>query len=361
MLEGAETLKGKRLVAVDLFCGVGGLTRGLLDAGIAVVAGIDSDPACRYPYEHNNASSFLCKDVAEVKSDDITALYPQDAVRVLAGCAPCQPFSTYTQGRELKTKPDWDLLNAFARIVKEVLPDIVTMENVPTLQKHAIFAEFVSTLKGLGYFVSANVAYGPAYGVPQTRRRLVILASKFGPISITQPIYDSSSYPSVRGAISGLEKLSAGQVSATDRLHRAQGLSPRNLQRIRTSRPGGTWRDWEADLIAPCHTKASGETYPGVYGRMEWDGPAPTITTQCYGFGSGRFGHPDQDRAISLREAALLQTFREDYDFVEPDKAITFKKVGRLIGNAVPVKLAEAIGRSIIEHTEIISGSTRLR
>ncbi|MEG4274410.1 MULTISPECIES: DNA cytosine methyltransferase [unclassified Microcoleus] len=122
------------------------------------------------------------------------------------------------------------------------------------------------------------------------------------------------------------------------------------MRRIRASKPGGTWRDWPKNLIAECHLKISGKTYPAVYGRMEWDKPSPTITTQCFGFGNGRFGHPEQDRAISLREAALLQTFPPAYHFVPPDEPVPIDLVGRLIGNAVPVKLGIAIARSILEH-----------
>jgi DNA (cytosine-5)-methyltransferase 1 len=138
-------------------------------------------------------------------------------------------------------------------------------------------------------------------------------------------------------------------------LHRASALSPRNLRRIRASKPGGTWRDWTDDLVADCHKAETGETYPGVYGRMVWDLPAPTVTTQCHGFGNGRFGHPEQNRAISLREAALLQTFPRRYRFVAPDDPITFHHLGKLIGNAVPVRLGRIIGRSILKHVEALS------
>ena len=154
----------------------------------------------------------------------------------------------------------------------------------------------------------------------------------------------------VRQAIGRLRPLDAGQSAPRDRLHAASTLSEKNLQRIRVSKPGGTWRDWPEDLVADCHRAASGKTYPGVYGRMEWDKPAPTMTTQCYGFGNGRFGHPEQDRAISLREAAILQSFPRDYAFVPDDGEVSFTALGRLIGNAVPVDLGRAIARSINSH-----------
>lgn len=144
--------------------------------------------------------------------------------------------------------------------------------------------------------------------------------------------------------------MGAGEACATDALHVAAGLSPTNLLRMKASKPGGTWRDWEQQLVAGCHQRESGRTYPGVYGRMSWDSVGPTVTTECYGFGSGRFGHPEQDRAITLREAALLQTFPMGYEFVEPGRPVCFGKVGSLIGNAVPVELAKAIARSIKGH-----------
>ncbi|MDB9488893.1 DNA cytosine methyltransferase [Dolichospermum circinale CS-537/01] len=153
-------------------------------------------------------------------------------------------------------------------------------------------------------------------------------------------------------SIEHLEPLAAGEKSKTDKLHICSKLSNLNLKRIQASKPGGTWRDWPPELIAKCHTKKSGKSYPSVYGRMEWDKPSPTITTQCFGFGNGRFGHPEQHRAITLREAALLQTFPENYQFIAPNEDLAAISIGRLIGNAVPVKLGEVIGRSILEHLQ---------
>ena len=141
-----------------------------------------------------------------------------------------------------------------------------------------------------------------------------------------------------------------------DPLHRSQALSEKNLERIQQSEPGGTWRDWDNELVLDCHKKDSGSTYNAVYGRMEWDSAAPTITTQFYGYGSGRFGHPEQDRAISLREGAMLQTFPKDYCFVEEETdEVSFKQIGRFIGNAVPVRIAEVIGESILQHLDNIN------
>ena len=161
----------------------------------------------------------------------------------------------------------------------------------------------------------------------------------------------------VREAIAGLPPLKAGEVCVSDPLHQASELSPLNLKRIRASKPGGSWKDWNDDLVADCHKKSSGKTYPSVYGRMSWDEPSPTMTTQYYGFGNGRFGHPEQNRAISLREGAILQSFPRYYKFVPKNGEIYRKVIGRLIGNAVPVKLGEAIGKSIVRHVEELQGT----
>jgi DNA (cytosine-5)-methyltransferase 1 len=147
-----------------------------------------------------------------------------------------------------------------------------------------------------------------------------------------------------------LKPLRAGESDPRDSLHTACRLSQLNLRRIRASSPGGTWRDWNAALVATCHRRNSGETYPGVYGRMEWDAPAPTITTQSFGYGNGRFGHPEQDRAITLREAAMLQTFPDTYRFLPQGDRVRFSTLGRLIGNAVPVRIGEAVGRTFLDH-----------
>ncbi|MFT6238411.1 MAG: DNA (cytosine-5)-methyltransferase 1 [Akkermansiaceae bacterium] len=340
--------KGSSAVAVDLFCGAGGLTRGLKDSGIEVVAGYDNDPACGFPYEKNNSGSrFKLKSVADLSAEEVEALYPIGKTRILVGCAPCQPFSKYTQGSDTKDDAKWGLLLEFGRLIKAVKPEIVSMENVPEIQRHEVVSQFTNLLESEGYHVSHTIAYCPDYGIPQQRRRLVLLASRLGPIElITLKVKNA---PTVREAISHLPKLKAGQGTA-DPMHRSCRLSPLNLKRMKASKPGGCWRDWPNHLVAKCHRNDSGKYYASVYGRMEWDSPSPTITTQFFGFGNGRFGHPEQNRAITLREGAILQSFPEDYEFIEPDSKASIATVGRLIGNAVPVLLGKAIGQSISNH-----------
>ncbi len=339
----------KKVSCVDLFCGAGGLTHGFFLEGVSVVAGIDMDPACRFPYETNNQARFVERDISKVTVSELNNLFGDAGLTILAGCAPCQPFSTYAHRYEIDGKDGkWGLLYEFARLAKGTRPDIITMENVPTVAKHEVFHDFVDTLKRLGYRVWFDVVDSSLYGVPQSRRRMVLLASKHGDITMIAPSLTKPK--TVRQAIGRLRPLSAGEAAPRDKLHVASTLSEKNLKRIKVSKPGGTWRDWPLHLVADCHRAESGSTYRGVYGRMEWDKPAPTMTTQCYGFGNGRFGHPEQDRAISLREAAILQSFPRDYAFIPDGEKVGFKVLGRLIGNAVPVELGRAIAQSINVH-----------
>lgn len=331
--------------AVDLFCGIGGLTAGLIKSGVTVKAGYDIEPSCQYGYEYNNKASFILKDVADVTADEINNWYSQGAIRLLAGCAPCQPFSTYNQGKDTTLDKKWPLLYHFMRLIEEVRPELVTMENVPDVTKHKVYHDFVSKLKELGYTVSANKVDCVQYGIPQTRKRHVLLASLISKnIELIPPTHDKP--VTVRDVIKHLPILNSGQQNQKDLLHICPKLNELNTKRIKASRPGGTWKDWPEELLAACHKKESGKSYISVYGRMEWDKPAPTMTTQCYGFGNGRFGHPSQHRAISLREAAIFQTFPEDYQFCEGNFYI--KSVGKMIGNAVPVRLGEVVGISLL-------------
>ena len=336
----------------DLFCGVGGLTRGLEAAGISVELGIDIDPACKYPYTANNSASFLLKSVEDVTTAELSDVFDDAPFKLLAGCAPCQPFSTYSQGWSCPSDERWNLLKHFSHLVKETGPQLVTMENVPPLGREDVFADFVAALKDEGFNVFHTLVNCADYGVPQQRQRLVLLASTLGLIRLIDPTNPEGRRITVKEAISDMPPLEAGEVCEDDPLHRACELSALNLKRIRASKPGGTWRDWDESLRAACHRKKSGKTYPSVYGRMTWDDPAPTMTTQYFGFGNGRFGHPDQDRAISLREGAILQSFPKTYGFIPKGDPVPRKTLGRLIGNAVPVKLGAAIGKSIVLHVE---------
>lgn len=336
---------------VDLFCGVGGMTHGFLQEGFKVIAGIDVDSTCKYPFEKNNGAKFILKDVQEITSEEVIGLYPKGDVKILIGCAPCQPFSKYSNKKSEDDK--WKLLLYFAELIRGVKPEIISMENVPLLQKHSVFTKFLKTLESERYRFSWGLIDCVDYGIPQTRVRLVLLASKLGDINMIKKTHSERKVRTVAHAIRRLEPIKAGQGSDKDPLHRSSELSEINLRRIRNTPRGGGWKDWPEDLVLECHKKESGKTYRSVYGRMKWDDPAPTITTQCYGLGNGRFGHPEQHRAISLREAALLQTFPGKYEFVDPESGVFVKTIARHIGNAVPVRLGRIIARSIKRHSII--------
>lgn len=342
--------------AVDLFCGIGGLTHGVQKTGINVVAGIDIDSTCKYAYEENNRAIFINKGIEDVTAEDINALYPHESIKILMGCAPCQPFSNYSLRYIKDGRKDnkWKLLYYFLNLVDKTSPDIVSMENVPQLTKEIVFNDFITKLENLGYSVSWSIVNCADYGVPQSRKRLVLLASQFGDITIIPPIYNKDNYLTVGDLIRKLPPLEDGAVFENDSLHRTSKLSKINKLRVKQSVPGGTWADWDEKLKLPCHKKSTGKGYSSVYGRMEWNKPSPTITTQFYGYGNGRFGHPEQNRAISLREGALLQSFPADYKFIDENNTQTNKQIGIHIGNAVPVELGTAIGMSIKEHLKNI-------
>lgn len=336
---------------VDLFCGAGGLSYGFKQEGFVIGAGIDIDESCRYPYVKNIEAPFIRTDVEKLKPSEVDELFFPGRKKVLVGCAPCQPFSKYNSKND---DPKWRLLGAFSTLISRLKPDVVSMENVPQLLKFktgGVFRSFVQELEVNGYHVNFEVLYAPKFGLPQGRSRLVLLASRLGPIDLPKPTHNRK-YRTVRDAIGKLPSLSAGSNDPNDFLHKSSQLSEVNIRRIKSASPGGSWREWEPDLVANCHKRDSGKSYGSVYGRMQWDQPSPTVTTQYYGFGNGRFGHPEQNRAISLREGAILQGFPRSYRFVPPGEKVKMKVVGRMIGNAVPVTLAKAIARAVRRHLQ---------
>lgn len=342
----------KTYEVIDLFCGIGGLSYGLKCQGMKILAGFDLDYTCQYAYETNTGGNFYYRDVKTISGDEINKLYSQkkNVIKVLAGCAPCQPFSSYAFKNKNKDKDKYNLLYEFGRLVKEVHPDIVTMENVPAIASFklkSVLADFVEVLQNEGYNVKYKVVYCPDYGIPQTRKRLVLLASRLGNIDLISPTHKKENYVTVKDAIGHLPPLEAGQGCPTDALHRCRALSPLNLQRLKSTPYGGSWKDWPTDLMLECHKKESGKSFGSVYGRMVWEEPSPTMTTLCTGIGNGRFGHPVQNRAISAREAALFQTFPITYKFFPNEYEVSLTKASRYIGNAVPPKLGEVIAQSI--------------
>ena len=268
--------------AVDLFCGAGGLTYGLTKTNcVDVLCGVDIDPSCEFPYTHNNKSRFLLKRIEDIVADEVVSYFSGKMPKLLAGCAPCQTFSHYYNPKKKSEDSRWKLLLEFGRLVRGVQPEFVTMENVPYLREYDVFHKFIGILRRNGYFLWYDVVDCSAYGLPQRRRRLVLLASKYGNIALLSPQETHSVKTNVREAIGDLEPLMAGEVSASDPLHRSRNLTALNLRRIRHTTEGGNWREWPSRLVLRCHKKEHGKTFGSVYGRMRWTTPSPTITSPC--------------------------------------------------------------------------------
>jgi len=342
--------KSNNYAVIDLFCGIGGLTHGFVKEKFNVVAGIDVDESCKYAFEKNNNAEFINKRIEDISSNYLKKLFPKNSKKILIGCAPCQPFSKYTS--KVTTDNKWGLLYEFARLIKKVKPEIISMENVPHLTNHVVYKDFVKTLKKLNYKITVEKVKCEEYGVPQKRTRLVLLASKLGKIDLIKKTHKNGNIKTVQQAIGNLQPIKDGETCKKDKIHKARKLDTINKKRIKHTSIGGSWKEWPKELVLKCHKKKTGKSYRNVYGRMDWNKPASTITTLCCGLGNGRFGHPEQDRAISLREAALLQSFPKYYKFVKPRQQPTFNKLSKHIGNAVPVKLGKVIAKSIKKHLE---------
>jgi DNA (cytosine-5)-methyltransferase 1 len=341
---------------IDLFCGVGGLTHGFVIEKFNVIAGLDFDLSCKFSYEKNNKTKFIHSDLTAMHSNDIDKLYPNKNKRILVGCAPCQAFSPYSKNKYSNDK--WKLLYSFSRIIRDIEPDIISMENVPNLLNYnggKVFNDFVKVLEERSYYISYSIVNAQEYGVPQRRNRLILFASKLGDISIIKPTHKNK-FINLRDAIGHLAPIEDGKLYENDLLHRSRKLSDLNKKRIIATPEGGGWKNWDEKLVLECHKKESGKSYGSIYGRMKWSDVSPTLTTQCTGLGNGRFGHPEQDRAISLREAALIQSFPEYYDFIDPSIPMSTKSIERQIGNAVPVRLGQIIAKSIKKHIAYHNG-----
>jgi DNA (cytosine-5)-methyltransferase 1 len=346
----------QKIRVVDLFCGVGALTHGMILEGLNVVAGVDNDLSCRFAFEKNNAARFIHKDISKFSSTELQRLYAGSSLKILIGCAPCQPFSSISKKGSAYKADDvrWRPLRRFIRLIKDVRPHIVSMENVPELlnkKKYRIFGELIRALNATGYTTAFKVVDVSRYGVPQRRKRLVLLASLLGKIECIPETHSEQNVVTVAHAIRRLRPLRDGEMDPSDPLHRASKLSARNKRRIvATPKNGGSAKNWPVALFPQCYRRKSGRSFMAtVYGRMRWDQPAPTMTTHCVTLGTGRFGHPTQNRAISLREAARFQSFPDYYEFEDSQKIRT-TRVAKQIGNAVPVLLGRVIAKSIKTH-----------
>jgi len=363
-----ESSKCNKVVALDLFCGAGGLTRGLLEAGIEVKLGVDFDDSFRKTYESNNKPAIFRKeDIKLLSGIDLERdlRIQEDELLLLAACAPCQPFSKHNKDHRYDRKKS--LLLQVGRILEEFQrkPDLLFFENVPGLTKidgGRIFKEFSKILSNLGYNFNWDIINAKDYGVPQSRKRFVMVGFRKGlynqTISFPQKTHGKEYLPyrTVRDTIGHLPYLRAGQQHPEISNHECAALEQINLERLAaTPKDGGSRDSWPERLRLKCHIGHSGHN--DVYGRMKWDAPSPTLTCKCTSISNGRFGHPTQLRAISLKEAALLQTFREDYVFYG-----MFQIMAKQIGNAVPVELARIFGEHLVNlvnnRSPVFSNST---
>lgn len=338
----------------DFFSGCGGTSLGFLQAGMELAFALDNDPDAAATFQKNMKNvRFVEQDIRKVRPQILAPLMASTNDKILFSCcAPCQPFS-----RQSRTKTESDprrsLLLEFGRFVKRWKPDYIFVENVPGLQRvdgsDGPLPEFIKLLKKLKYSYEANVVPALAYGVPQKRERLILLATKSGSISIPPPTHGTAMRPvtTVRDWIAGLPEIEAGSRDLVDTDHRAALLSRLNLRRIAATPEGGGRESWPKSLLLDCHKGFSGHT--DVYGRLAWDRPAAGLTTRCISYSNGRFGHPEQNRAISLREAACLQTFPRDFQFVG-----SLESRARQVGNAVPPLMAKAIGQAYLRHAGLL-------
>ncbi len=345
----------KTLKAIDFFCSIGGMTYGFRQAGINVIAGIDIDSSCKETYEYNNpGSKFIEADVMDLTFDDLkekTGIKENDDNLIFIGCSPCQYWSIINTVKT-KSEKTKNLLTDFQRFVEHFKPGYVVVENVPGILKKADesgLTNFIRMLEdGGNYRVDKGILNANHHGVPQKRRRFSLIASRVNK-QISLPLPNKGPAPTVKdyiGTNNGFEKIPNNHKDKTDFIHTTARLSNKNLKRIiKTTKNGGSRCDWKDndELQLECYKK-SPDGFRDIYGRMSWDKPAPTITTKFHSISNGRFGHPKENRAISLREGATLQTFPKTYVFKE--KSIS--KVAKQIGNAVPPNLAFLIAKQII-------------
>lgn len=340
--------------AIDFFCGGGGMTCGLSQAGIHVIAGVDFDKNAQATYEYNNPdSTFIHKDIRRLHSDYFErnfGIQRNDDHLILVGCSPCQYYSIINTDRTKSELSKMLLLN-FARFVEYYKPGYVLVENVPGIvtNKESVLPQFLKKLAKMDYKVATDIVDMSHYGVPQSRRRFSLIATRLNH-DISLPAKDNQVHTvaDVLGERNGFPKITAGHRDSTPFAHTTAGLSDICLHRLAaTPHNGGDRMSWKDDpnLQLPCYI-GKDENFRDTYGRIWWDRPSPTITTKFFSISNGRFAHPDEDRALSIREGATLQTFPKDYEF----KTNSIAAAARIIGNAVPCEYARRLGKTIISY-----------
>ncbi len=338
------------LKSVDFFSGAGGLTHGLKGAGITVIAGIDNDGSCRSTFETNNRGAvFLKRDITKYSPADLERdlkISKNDDCLIFAGCAPCQFWSLIQTSKE-KSKKTKNLIWDFQKFIEYFNPGFIVAENVPGIssKQGSPVGKFITTLESLGYNIAHDITDMSLYGIPQKRRRFTLLASRVSVISLPKPTGKKTTVRDVIGTKNGFPEIEAGTRDETNFLHTALNLSKKNLERLQmTPKNGGDRSNWQNKKAHQLSCYASGKKkFYDTYGRIWWDKPAPTITTKFLSISNGRFAHPEENRALSLREGATLQTFPKDYEFI----GASVTSIAKMIGNAVPPEFAKLIGRQI--------------
>jgi DNA (cytosine-5)-methyltransferase 1 len=340
----------------DFFSGCGGTSKGFENAGLKPSFALDSNADAGNTFKANFPNvMFSTSDITLFDTKELDELVYHSERTLFCGCAPCQPFTRQNTNKpDIKTDSRRSLLSKFGDIVVKYQPDYVFIENVPGIQcvaGNSPLARFKKRLDELEYYSIVGIIESQKYGVPQRRRRLVLLASKIAYIDLPKPTHDPSvgiTYSTVRDWIAHFPPIKAGETHPSIANHRAANLSLKNLHRIKATPPEGSRADWSPDLQLECHSKRGYTGHTDVYGRMKWDSPATGLTTRCISLSNGRYGHPEQHRAISVREAAALQTFPDDFLFTG-----SLNSQAKQIGNAVPVLLAEVFGHHILEHMNL--------
>ena len=339
----------------DIFCGAGGISYGLVKAGFRSLGGLDKFRDATITYEIAIGSKVLLKDAFRISQEDLKRVVEE--ADLLAGCPPCQGFSTIKVARFGKDDRRNDLVTYYADLVRIAKPKAVVFENVPPVKKDPRFLYLVNVLKENGYSYAYSVLNAADYGVPQLRRRLVLIAVRgVDKVEFPEPDHgDPNSEPvrkgvlrpwrTVRDAIGDLPSVEDGECHPSDPMHCAKKLNPRYKEIIRhVPKDGGSRDSVPEELLLPTHRKHK-TSFKSTFGRLWWDRPSVTITTKFYDISAGRFGHPEQDRGLTLREGARLQTFPDDYPFKG-----SFRSIARQIGEAFPPLLAEKIGRRLREY-----------
>jgi DNA (cytosine-5)-methyltransferase 1 len=338
-------------IAVDLFCGCGGLTVGLKRAGFRVLLGLDIDPLSIRTYKANHPDVEVWeRDIRDLDPSDLAAALGLKSGRLdlLAGCPPCQGFSTMRtlNGAVRVDDPRNDLLLEFQRFIEELRPRALMLENVPGLADDERFTCFCKRMEEIGYLGDHRVLNAADYGVPQRRRRLIYLAGFGMRIPFAGP---SRSLKKVRDAIGALPKAGESGDPVHDIPERRTAKVMELIRRI--PKNGGSRTDLPEEGQLDCHKRCNG--FKDVYGRMAWDDVAPTITSGCFNPSKGRFLHPEEDRAITMREAALLQGFPRWYNFPTMHNKTA---VARMIGNALPPPFIAAHARNLLRVLKTMPG-----